>query len=92
VNHAYLLSGYMYCSNFYGELREIEQCDLCQSEVKNIVASNNSKKPVVPVMINCSSSGCFGGSEKRKSSLLPSPRRKYKVCLFSCFVIWEIGL
>ncbi|RHN38570.1 putative chromatin regulator PHD family [Medicago truncatula] len=65
-----------YCTNFYGELSEIEQCDWCQSEMKNTVASNNSKKPAVAVTINRSSSGCSGGSEKRKSSPVPSPRRR----------------
>ncbi|KAL2319963.1 hypothetical protein Fmac_028932 [Flemingia macrophylla] len=38
-----------YCSNYYGELAEIELCDWCQSEGRssrhNIIGSN-SKKPV----------------------------------------------
>jgi len=70
---------FRYCSNFYGELSQIEQCDWCQSELKNTVSSNNSKKPAVVVTINRSSSGCSGGSEKRKSSPVPSPRRRYKL-------------
>lgn len=49
---------FRYCSNFYGELAEIEQCDWCQSEGKNnpsrhiIINGSNSKKPVVAVATN----------------------------------------
>ncbi|KHN47589.1 hypothetical protein glysoja_043449 [Glycine soja] len=36
-----------YCSNYYGELPDIELCDWCHSEEKNLRhIGSNSKKPV----------------------------------------------
>ncbi|CAL5195225.1 unnamed protein product [Lathyrus oleraceus] len=78
-----------YCSNFYGELSEIYECDWCQSKGKGSVGS---KKPAERVVINGGSSECPGEkilkqrreekcSEKRKSPV-PSPRqatRRYKL-------------
>ncbi|CAL5195224.1 unnamed protein product [Lathyrus oleraceus] len=75
-----------YCSNFYGEVSEIEECDWCQSKGKNSIGS---KKPAVRVAMNGGgSSECSGEKilkqhrdEKKKSSLA-SPRqatRRYKL-------------
>ncbi|KAK7293391.1 hypothetical protein RJT34_16256 [Clitoria ternatea] len=38
-----------YCSNYYGEVAEIELCDWCQSEERNTRSyiGSNSKKPVI---------------------------------------------
>ncbi|XP_057458818.1 uncharacterized protein LOC130749467 [Lotus japonicus] len=80
-----------YCSNFYGELAEIGQCDWCQSEVKNstnVVVGSNSKKPVLVAVTGITNRSEFAGerikqhdvSEKGKSPT-PSPRstRRYKL-------------
>ncbi|KAL5061423.1 hypothetical protein RYX36_023160 [Vicia faba] len=71
-----------YCSNFYGDLSEIEECDWCQSKGKSSVGF---KKPAVTINRR---SGCSGEkhreencSEKRKSPVA-SPRqatRRYKL-------------
>ncbi|XLU62110.1 hypothetical protein S245_021319 [Arachis hypogaea] len=41
-----------YCSNYYGELPEIQVCDWCQSEEKSstrhLIGSSTSKKSVTP--------------------------------------------
>lgn len=77
---------FRYCSNFYGEVSEIEECDWCQSKGKNSIGS---KKPAGRVAINGGdSSECSGEKilkqhrdEKKKSSLA-SPRqatRRYKL-------------
>ncbi|KAK7350385.1 hypothetical protein VNO77_08949 [Canavalia gladiata] len=78
-----------YCSNYYGELPEIERCDWCQSEGKisryNSFGSN-SKKPVAGNDAGTTSRSEYSGerikqhdhheensSEKGKSPT-PSPR------------------
>ncbi|KAK2413865.1 hypothetical protein P8452_59421 [Trifolium repens] len=81
-----------YCSNYYGELAEIEQCDWCQSEEKNSRHTvSNSKKPVTEIVATTNRPDGErimkqhdreeGGSEKGKSPS-PSPRtatRRYKL-------------
>ncbi|XP_004514233.1 uncharacterized protein [Cicer arietinum] len=84
-----------YCSNYYGELQEIQLCDWCQSEEKNPRhIGSNSKKPMTgnEIVANRSDYSAekivkqhdredSGGSEKGKSPS-PSPRtatRRYKL-------------
>ncbi|KAK7373224.1 hypothetical protein VNO80_06623 [Phaseolus coccineus] len=78
-----------YCSNYYGELPDIELCDWCQSEEKNLrhIIGPNSKKPVTgneagathrseysgEKMIKQHDHREESGSEKGKSPT-PSPR------------------
>ncbi|KAJ1430914.1 hypothetical protein SESBI_07507 [Sesbania bispinosa] len=84
---------HLYCSNYYGELAEIELCDWCQSEEKNVNSrhiGSNSKKPVAGTAVRSEYSGEKmikqhdreeSGSEKGKSPT-PSPRpstRRYKL-------------
>ncbi|OIW01088.1 hypothetical protein TanjilG_25196 [Lupinus angustifolius] len=84
-----------YCSNYYGELPEIELCDWCQSEEKGSSRhiGSNSKKPVTGNTAGTTTRSEYsgekikqhdreeGGSEKGKSPT-PSPRtttRRYKL-------------
>ncbi|CAK8541310.1 unnamed protein product [Lathyrus sativus] len=84
-----------YCSNYYGEQAEIEQCDWCQSEGKNSRhTGSNSKKPVTEIVGTTTNRLEYpgekimkqhdreeSGSEKGKSPS-PSPRtatRRYKL-------------
>ncbi|CAI8612571.1 unnamed protein product [Vicia faba] len=84
-----------YCSNYYGEQAEIEQCDWCRSEEKNSKhTTSNSKKPVPEIATTTNRSEYSGekimkqhdhreesGSDKGKSPS-PSPRtatRRYKL-------------
>ncbi|KAE9617846.1 hypothetical protein Lal_00033965 [Lupinus albus] len=77
-----------YCSNYYGELPEIELCDWCQSEEKSSsrhIIGSNSKKPVTGNDAGTTNRSEYSGekikqhdreesgSEKRKSPT-PSPR------------------
>ncbi|KAE9622077.1 hypothetical protein Lal_00032656 [Lupinus albus] len=84
-----------YCSNYYGELPEIELCDWCQSEEKSSSRNIgfNSKKPVTGNDAGTTNRSEYSGekikqhdreesgSEKGKSPT-PSPRtttRRYKL-------------
>ncbi|CAJ1948180.1 unnamed protein product [Sphenostylis stenocarpa] len=83
-----------YCSNYYGELVEIELCDWCQSEGRSfsrhsVGIGSNSKKPVAGATTRSEYSGekikhheeSGLNSEKGKSPT-PSPRpstRRYKL-------------
>ncbi|CAL5191800.1 unnamed protein product [Lathyrus oleraceus] len=84
-----------YCSNYYGEQAEIEQCDWCQSEEKNSRHTvSNSKKPATEIVGATTNRSEYSGekimkqhdreesgSEKGKSPS-PSPRtatRRYKL-------------
>ncbi|OIW20737.1 hypothetical protein TanjilG_21800 [Lupinus angustifolius] len=84
-----------YCSNYYGELPEIELCDWCQSEEKRSsrYICSNSKKPVTGNDAGTTNRSEYSGekikqhdreesgSEKGKSPT-PSPRtttRRYKL-------------